>query len=237
MHGGPDRPGLRRIERTHEIAPQRGLPTLIVRELATAALDVGDDVVRREPAVEPVRAKDLVLIEQRGETLGELQAPLEIAVGEEGRDRRVDRLMQTPRQFMHQPPHERVAIERGLRGDALATEHRAIHAPQEATRQLEAHRGAHAGRRGHRHLQPVGGRVALHEHHFLLERLERLAREPREDVVAQQFETIALQDDEAGGKCARHGDRDCTTVREDYARLGIRDAFASGCRMARWSLR
>ena len=157
------------------------------------------------PGVEPVGAVELVLVEQVGQPLGELQAAAEVVRaigcgrgGQELRQRLEARFADPLRQRLHQPPGQRRLVERRAGRRPFAAEHRAVQAPEKTRRQLDPGRRADAAAPGQRHLHPLGDAVALHQQHVLLQRVERVALQPGEDGLLQQLQPVAVQHQQAG---------------------------------------
>ncbi|TLD46937.1 MAG: hypothetical protein FAZ92_00786 [Accumulibacter sp.] len=95
-----------------QCAPQRCLPTLPAGQRPAVAAAVGQDVAARCPGGQPVRAIHLILIEEVGQPLGQLEALALVAVvREEG----VQRLVLGPaaefRQQAQQPPEQPLFVE------------------------------------------------------------------------------------------------------------------------------
>ncbi len=192
--------GASRRARTSSIerAPQLGLPALAVRHRRRRPVGGRERRATRRPRDEPVAPVHLVLIVEPREAAREAETAGRFAVTEELGHRRERGAVEQRRQQAHQSPRQQLAVERRLLRHAVRTEHAANHPPQEATRQLEAHRGADPVGRRERELQPFGGAVARREDDLLVERVQRLAREPVEHDVPKRLETIAVQDQQAG---------------------------------------
>ena len=199
--GGLLRPGVG-LQR----APQARLPALVVWQ-GLAPLARGDQgVVARAPGLQPVRAVHLVLLEQRGQALGELVAPAQPGVvAQVARQRREGRVVEQGGQQAHQAPLQAVGVEgRDARHRARA-QHLAVGLPDEALRQQRAHRRGDAqapcaGLARHRELEPLRHAMALDEHHLVLQRRDGMGAHPLQHQVAQRLQAVALDDHEAGSQ-------------------------------------
>ncbi len=197
----PDRGARGFVERRQHLAPEAGLPALAVRQRRRSrppGVAAGRWSAPAGPGAEPVAAVDLVLVVQIGQPLRQLQPAIQAAALQEAGQRLEAGALEQRRQQLHQPPGQRQLVERRLRRHRIAAEHLPVGAPQEARRQLDAGRGADAGVRGQAHLQPLGHAVALDQEDLLLERRQRMRRDPFEDGLAQQLGAVAVQHQQAG---------------------------------------
>ena len=189
--------------------PQRTLPSLVWRQglgdPAGLIRRSGQDVIAGSPGGQPVAAVDLVLVIQVGQPLRELQAPAEVIAAQETRQRLVLGARQQAGQDLHQTPGERLFVQRRLARHRCATQNLTVGPPHESARQFDAGRSADPGLRGQGHLQPLRHAVALDQKNLLLQRLQRLAPDPLEHRLGQQFRTVAVQDQQAGLDVSRHG--------------------------------
>ena len=179
-------------------APQLRLPALVVLQHDGFAARRAQLVASGRPVGQPVGAVDLVLVEQVRQALGQLQAALGIAVGEEIAQRRKHGVGQQRWQEPHQAPGQRRLVEGRDARHALAAQHAAVAFPQQARRQGDARGGAHAHLFGQGDLQPLGHAVRLHQENVRFQRRQRVAAQPLEDGGAQLFQLVAMQDEEAG---------------------------------------
>ena len=217
------RAALLAIEPGQHVTPQRGLPALVLgQRQVVGTTQARQHVAAGFPRGEPVAAVDLVLVVQIGQPLCELQASAQVAVTQETGQRREARARRDLGQQVHQPPGERLPVERRACRHRVAAQHLAVAAPQKARRQLDPRGSAHAAARGQRHLQPFGHAVALHQKDLFLQRLQRMAADPFEERVAQQFGAVAVQDEETGlERDGVHARRD-STQRRPAARFARR---------------
>ncbi len=196
-----------------QAAPQRRLPALFGRHRGSAAVGADQLVVVRLPGLQPIGPIHLVLVIQVGEALGQLVAPAGVRIGRQKSPQRgeavgIDRLLAAPQriqvaqQAIQAPGHRRL-VERGAVRQHL--QHAAIHPPNEARRQRHidrrgnpataAQRIPRIGRQGQ--LQPLADAVALHQNHFVFERMQRMTLHPGGHQAAQGLQSVALQQHEA----------------------------------------
>ncbi len=185
-------------------APQFRLPALrFGKRFARATQVIAQHVVPGRPVVQPVGAIDLVLVEQIGQALGQLVALARVVIVAEVIAQRAEGLaLELRRQQPQQAPDQPGFVERRFGRDRVATQYRAIRRPQETAGQLHIDRGTDAEAAlgaiaRQRQLEPLGDAVALHQHHFVLERRQRLALQPAGEYVAQFFQTVAMQHHQA----------------------------------------
>ena len=189
-------------------APQRRLPALILRHRRRAASGTcrrgPDHVASSGPVLQPVAAVDLILVEQVGQALRQLQAPGRVMVAEKAGHGLEAGLAREPRQQTHEPPGQRQFVERRHLRHRSAAEHGTIGAPDEARRQLDARGRAHTVGRRDFHLQPLGHAVALDEEDLFLQRAQRVLGHPGQHRLGQVLEAIAVQDQQPGVEFGRH---------------------------------
>ena len=118
---------------------------------------------------------------------------------------RKHRLRQHAGQQLHQPPGHGQLVQRRLAGHRACTQHLAVGAPDKTPRQLHPRRSAHPGLARHLHLQPLGHAAALHQHHFFLEGLQRVAAQPGDEGLRQVFRAVTVQNNESGREGMGHG--------------------------------
>lgn len=193
-----------RPHRGQQRAPQQRLPGLIGRQLHGLTMAVAQHVPALRPVAQPIGPVDLVLVQQVGQTLGQLQQALGVVVVQKAGHRRKARLQGQIRQKAHQAPGQRGLVQRGIARHALAPQHLAVKPPLEACGQFHPRGGAHAHRASQRHLQPLGHAVALHQHDLVFQRRERLPSQPAGHRLGQQFGAVAVQNQQAGGKGCAH---------------------------------
>ena len=195
-------------ERLERGAPQRGLPALVGRHRSRGAGAGGPGraklIAMPAPVLQPVAAVDLVLVEQVRQALRELQPPGRIARAQEAGHGLEAGVPGPLRQQPHQPPGQRQLVQRRDGRDFGPAQHRAVGAPDEARRQLHAARRADAVRRGQLHLEPFGHAVALDEEGLLLQRRQRVGRQPGEARLGQVLQAVALQHQQAWFEFLRH---------------------------------
>ena len=130
------------------------------------------------PALQPVAAVDLVLVEEVREALGQLQAAHGAGLLQETPQRRVCVPgtagsclpgRQQAGQHRHEAPSERMLVQRRTPRHGGRTEHGTIGPPQETGRQFHTHRRADALAGRQLHLQPLAHALALHEKTFFFE--------------------------------------------------------------------
>ncbi|MEY4376046.1 MAG: hypothetical protein RJB26_596, partial [Pseudomonadota bacterium] len=130
------------------------------------------------PVRQPVAAVNLILVEEVREALRQLQAAQRAWVLQEPPQRGVGVAFlptcQKPGKHRHEPPGERLLVQRRPRRDGGRTQHGTIGPPQEAGRQLHADRCAHALADRQLHLQPLAHALALDEEAFFFQRRERV---------------------------------------------------------------
>ena len=190
-------------------APQQGLPALVGGHGGFGLAGVDQHLAPLCPGLQPVDAVVLVLVEQVGQPGGQLQRavgplPLQVAPhGGEGLLRR--RPFQQAGQEAHQAPGLGPLVQRRDARHRLRAQHLPIGAPQKAPRQLHPGGGAHARLAGQLHLEPLGHAIALHEHDFFFERVQRVLAQPGDDGLGQRFGLVAVQGDPAGGNGRQGG--------------------------------
>ena len=203
----PDTSGI--IDVGQQRTPQGSLPAAVGRQRHFGAGGANQHVAAGGPGGQPIGTIDLVLVEQVGQPLGELEAlaPV-VVVGEKAGQRRVHRLGDQRRQHPHQAPHQPWLVEgRDLRHRARS-EHRAIDLPQEARRQREVEAGGDAaagvvggiGRARQPQLEPLGDAVALHQDGLGLERRQRVTTNPGNHQLAQGLGMVAVHQHQAAGE-------------------------------------
>ena len=215
VHAGA---ALRQALGTHvgeQRAPQFGLPALLLGQRHDLAAGLAQLVAAGGPVLQPVGAVDLVLVEQVGQALGQLVALAQVIVlGEEAAQRSEAVALQQRRQQAHQPPGQRALVEQRHAGNRLAAEHRAVGLPEKGGRQLHVDgRGDAAAAAvlarvlGQRLLEPLRHAVAVHQHHFVFQRAQRIAPHPGHRQFAQRVQAVAVDDHEAGrqGLICGHG--------------------------------
>lgn len=176
-------------------APQRRLPAHRLVQRPRAVARGAQLVAALGPVGQPVGAVHLVLVEQVGQALGQLVALAQVGVvGEEAAQRGERLALQKARQQAHQPPGQRRLVERRLQGNVGAAQERAIAAPEKARRQLDLDRRGDAAAvlPGQRQLQPLGDAVALHQHHLVLQRRQRMQPHPLHHQLAQLLQAVAV---------------------------------------------
>ena len=204
MHPGP--PALAGHHVLTQPPPQRRLPALVIRQRTWRAARIDQHVLPRRPGGQPVGPIDLVLIEQIRQPSGKLKAFAQIGViGQEALQRMEHRLGHHHRQQPHQPPHQTRFIEGRSLGHGIASQHRAVHLPQEARRQQEIQPRRNAAAaiglvRSQRELEPLGNTVALHQHRLGFERRERIVLHPPDQQIAQRFGLVTVDRHQAGMK-------------------------------------
>ena len=194
-------------------APERGLPLLVGRHGAggarAAVLGAAQTVVALGPVLQPVAPVDLVLVQQVGQALGQLQAPRRITCAQERGHRLEAGLRGQVRQQVHQAPGERQLVQWRHARHGLPAQHGAVGAPDESRWQLHTRGRAHTEGTSHFHLQPLGHAVALDEEDLFLQWAQRVARQPGEHSLGQQFQAVAVEDEQACGGwrvgCGGHG--------------------------------
>ena len=187
-------------------APECWLPHLLHPKIAIAVARQTNPIAALGPVIQPVSAVDLVLIEQVGQTFGQLVTLATISiVGQKTSQGRKLGLVQQPRQQAHQPPGQGLLVQRRLLGHRLTTEHGAVGLPEKARGQLHIQcRGntttsaLAAGVSGQRQLQPLGDAVALHQHHLVLQRMQRMLPGPADHQLTQRLQAVAMNDHQAG---------------------------------------
>jgi hypothetical protein len=180
-------------------APQRRLPLLVIGHRCGSAAGTRQPVVAVFPGLQPVGPVDLVLVEEVGQALRQLQpARAVVTRAQEASHRREHRVGGQLRQQAHQPPGERQLVQRRPRRHRATAQHGAVGAPDEARRQLHAGGGAGTVGGGQFHLHPLGHAVAGHQDQLFFQRRQRFAAQPFEDGRAQQFKPVAVQDEQAG---------------------------------------
>jgi hypothetical protein len=174
MHRRPPLPGQVGIAPGRHIRqkrpPQAGLPALLVRQGRPLAGGTDQHILPRRPGRQPVGPVHLVLVEQVGQTFGELEALAQVGIRrQEAAQGLVGRLAGKVRQQTHQAPHQQRLVEgRGL-GHRLPPQHRPVGLPQEARGQRQIQpRGDPAAAvlhiLGQGQAQPLGDAVAMHQH-------------------------------------------------------------------------
>ncbi len=206
MDVGAARVALEGLDVGRHGAPQLRLPALVFLQWDGFAARRAQLVAPGGPVGQPVGAVDLVLVEQVGQALGQLQPAFAIAIGKEVAQRRKHRVGQQGRQQAHQTPGQRGFIEWRHARDALAPQHAPVAFPQQARRQRDARGGADSHLLGQGDLQPLGHAVRLHQEDIRFQRRQRMLAQPLEDGGAQLFQLVAMQDEEAGRDGSMHAD-------------------------------
>ena len=139
-----------------------------------------------------------------------------MVIGKESLQRRKFGLLQQVRQKAHQAPAQGLLVQRRGLGHSLAAQHAAVDVPQKTRRQLHIHRGGNTAAallrvRRQRHLQPLGNTVALHQHNFVFQRVQRIGAQPVDYQLTQVFQAIAVDDHQTGSEIlgVRHGHSVC----------------------------
>jgi len=188
-----------------------GRPTgraLLGRQGGRPAATIAQDVAAVAPVGQPVGPVDLVLVEEVGQTLGELITPAQIAVAlQEMPQGEEVGLSQQLGQQPHQAPDQRLAVEGRALRHRLRSEDGPVGPPQEAGRQHELEPGGDAQARRapvarptggcQRQSQPLADAVALHQHDLGLERGQRVIGHEADQQVAQGLGPVAVNDDQA----------------------------------------
>jgi len=198
---GTGRRALGVAQAREDAAPQPRLPPLLLGHGQRRLARRGQHIALGGPVLEPVGAIDLVLIEKIGESFGQLKQSLRVSGGQKTRNGFIPALRCAFGQLAHQPPGQCGLVQRRLARHGRRAQHLAVAAPQKARRQFDARRGAHAQRLGHAHLEPLGHAVALHQHHLLLQRRQRMRAQPREHRLGQGFGAVAMQGNQPGLQC------------------------------------
>ena len=193
-------------------APQAGLPALLVGQGAALATGLDQHVVARRPGGQPVGAIHLVLVEQVGQPLGELEALAQVGVPrQEAVQRRVGRLRHHVGQQAHQAPQQQRLVEGRHLGHPVPPQHGPVGLPQKARgqRHVEPGRDPAAAPRpvvhvlGQRQAQPLGHAVAVHQQGLGFERRQRVTPHPRHQQVTQGFRMVAMDEHQAGRQGGR----------------------------------
>ena len=187
-----------------QITPERRLPLLLGRQRRTAATGAAQHIPARGPVFQPIGAVDLVLVEHVGNTLGQLVALALVAVVQQkALQSGKSRLLQQRRQQAHQPPGERLLVERRNLGHALLAQHGAVSLPKKLRRQLHLDGSRHPAaplrhRLRQRQLEPLRNAVALHQNGLRLQRPQRVALHPGHHQISQGFRMVAVDHHQAG---------------------------------------
>ena len=187
-------------------APERRLPAFLVIQRPRAGSRQADMVAPGGPVVEPVGAVNLILVEQVGQPHRQLVTLAAIVViGEKAFKRGEVGLILQCGQQPHQPPGQRLLVERRLLGHAVAPQNATVAVPEKPRRQLHIQRrgdAAAALRRvgSQRHLQPLGDAVALHQDDFVFQRRQRVRPHPVHRQLAQGLQAVAVDDHQTGGE-------------------------------------
>ena len=187
------------IQRLHHSLPEHGLPALIGRQGFMGAVSPDQLMAALHPELQPVCAVILVLVQQIGQTCSQLNPTVGFLRAQIALHRGKFRQGQQAGQHLHQPPGEGQFVQRRVARHRTRTQNLPVGAPDEAPRQLHPHRGAHAGLPRHVHLEPLGHAIALHQHHFFFQRVERMQTQPVDHSLRQIFGTVAMQRNESGG--------------------------------------
>ena len=177
----------------HNRAPQQGLPLLPSGQGLLRLAQLGQHIMPRLPRLQPVCTVDLVLVEQVGQPLCQLQQTLWLLGTQVIRNRGKGGLVQAGRQQAHKAPRQRHFFQGRRWGHRLLAQNLPVGAPDKARRQLHLGGSAYAQLLGHAHLEPLGRAIALHQHDFLLQRRQRMRAHPCHQCVSQGFGAVAMQ--------------------------------------------
>ena len=163
------------------------------------------------PLRQPVGPVHLVLVQQVGQSLGQLVAFAQVLVlRQKALQRGEGRFLQQPGQQAHQAPGQRLGVQRRGARHGVGAQHGPVGLPDEAHRQLHLQRGGDAmaalGRvLRQRQAQPLRHPVTLHQDALVLQRSQRVAAHPVAHQVAQRLGVVAVHHHEAGGQAGGQG--------------------------------
>ncbi|MDV7396065.1 hypothetical protein RZS08_32030, partial [Arthrospira platensis SPKY1] len=141
VHVGTAAVGLQRPHVLAQRAPEHRLPAHGLGHRRAAAARQRHHVLARRPVGQPVGPVDLVLVEQVGHPLRQLEAPPAVAVVGHETAQRCKRLLRHQRgQQTHQAPQQQRAVVGRHRGHALGAQHGAVGVPDETGRQQRLQR-------------------------------------------------------------------------------------------------
>ena len=146
---------------------------------------------------QPVGPVDLVLVEQVGQAARQLPQTIRVARAQKTRHGSESGRAQQPGQQAHQAPGERCLVHQRLRRHLGPAQHLAVGTPEEARGQLDACGRADASLLRQRHLEPLGHSIALHQHHLLFQRRQRMLVQPGHHGIGQALGAVAVQRDQA----------------------------------------
>jgi len=158
------------------------------------------------PIFQPVGAVDLVLVEQVGQSLGELVAFAQVGVVREEALQRLEvRLIDQLGEQAHQAPGQRGFIEQGFGRDLVAPQDHAIELPHEAAGQLHVDRRSNAAAThvvifrifGQGQLEPLGDAVALDQGDFIFQRGQGITTHPTDHQAAQFVQAVTVNHHES----------------------------------------
>ena len=177
--------------------PQFGLPQLVFAQLIMPS-SLAQHVAPGGPVLQPVGSVNLVLVKQVGQSTGQLQQAVRLVASQETRHGLEHRVLQAAGQQGHQPPGHGQFVERRVGRHVVLAQHLPVSAPQKARRQLHPRGRAHPTLVRQFDLDPLGHAVALHQHDFTLQRVQRVRTQPARQGVGQHLRAVAVQGNEAG---------------------------------------
>jgi hypothetical protein len=147
--------------------------------------------------LQPVGAVDLVLVKQIGQAAGQLQQAIRLVAAQKTRHGLEHGVTQALGQQSHQPPGHGQLVQRRVGRHVVCAQHLAVGAPQKARGQLHPRGRTHPTLARQLDLDPLGHAVALHQHDFALQRVQRVPAQPTRQGVGQHLGAVAVQGNEA----------------------------------------